>query len=105
MTYPHDEAAPARSHTPRTGNRTGFRLVHALTFLCIFAAVCVSAGLVVFTAWHHDLKNGLFALAFAVLSARATLSWFLWRESDQPDSLSASQQERERRKLEDETIG
>jgi hypothetical protein len=104
VNYPHDEAAPARSHTPRTGNRTGFKFVLALTFLCILAAVCVSAGLVVFTAWHHDLKNGLFALAFAVLSARATLSWFLWRESDQPVRSSASQQERERRKLADETI-
>ena len=105
MTYPHNEAALARSHSSRAGHHTGLRLVLALTFLCILAAVCVSAGLVVFTAWHHDLKNGLFALAFAVLSARATLSWFLWRESDQPDSLSASQQEREKRKLEDETIG
>ncbi|MBD0355925.1 MAG: hypothetical protein ICV57_01960 [Rubrobacter sp.] len=69
----------------------------ALTFLCILAAVCVSAGLVVYTAWHHDLKNGLFALAFAVLSARATLSWFLWRESDQPSS-ATYQQDREGRK-------
>jgi hypothetical protein len=103
VNYLHDEAAPLRSHTPRTGNRTGFRFVLALTFLCILAAVCVSAGLVVYTAWHHDLKNGLFALAFAILSARATLSWFLWRESDRPSAVSY-QQDRQSRKLADETI-
>lgn len=103
MNYLHDEAAPVRSHTPRTGNRIGFRFVLALTFLCILAAVCVSAGLVVYTAWHHDLKNGLFALAFAVLSARATLSWFLWRESDWPSAVNY-QQDRQSRKLADETI-
>jgi hypothetical protein len=74
---PRDEVAPA-SNAPRTG----LRIVLALTFLCILAAVCVSAGLVVYNAWHHDLKNGLFALAFAVLSARATLSWFLWRDDE-----------------------
>ncbi len=103
MNYPHDEATPVRSHTPRTGNRTGFRFVLALTFLCILAAVCVSAGLVVYTAWRHDLKNGLFALAFAVLSARATLSWFLWRESACPSAVSY-QQDCQSRKLADETI-
>ena len=89
MADPLGEVAPA-SNAPRGGNhprnRTGLsRFVLSLTFLCIFAAVCVSAGLVVYTAWHHDLKNGLFALAFAVLSARATLSWCLWR-SDEGES-------------------
>ena len=82
-----DEVAPARNAS-RIGNHTGLRIVLALTFLCILAAVCVSAGLVVYTAWHHDPKNGLFALAFAVLSARATLSWFLWRD-DEVDSANA----------------
>jgi len=51
-----------------------------MTFLFALAAVSVSTGLVVYTAWHHDLKNGLFALSFAVLSTRATLSWILWRD-------------------------
>ena len=58
----------------------------ALTFLLALAAVSVSTGLVVYTAWLHDLKNGLFALAFAVLSAKMALSWALWRDSDQRDS-------------------
>ena len=96
MADPLDELAP-ESNAPSAGSRTGLSFVLALTFLCILAAVCVSAGLVVYTAWHHDLKNGLFALAFAVLSARATLSWFLWRESDQPSS-ATYQQDREGRK-------
>jgi uncharacterized integral membrane protein len=55
----------------------------ALTFLFVLAAISVSAGLVVYTAWRHDLTNGLFALAFAVLSARAALSLILWHDSDQ----------------------
>ena len=54
-----------------------------LSFLFALTAVSVSAGLVVFTAWRQDLKDGLFALAFAVLSARAALSWVLWRDGDQ----------------------
>jgi hypothetical protein len=54
-----------------------------LAFLFALTAVSVSAGLVVFTAWRQDLEDGLFALAFAVLSARAALSWVLWRDGDQ----------------------
>jgi len=59
-----------------------------LAFLFALTAVSVSAGLLVYTAWRQDLKEGLFALAFAVLSARAALSWVLWRDSYQqkPDS-------------------
>ena len=68
----------------RTGSGTGRGIALALTLLFVLAAVSVSAGLVVYTAWRHDLVDGLFALAFAILSARAFLSWFLWRESDQP---------------------
>jgi hypothetical protein len=79
---PHDGIAPA-SNAPRTGYRAGLRFVLALTFLCTLAAVGVSVGLIVYTAWHHDLKNGLFSLAFATLSARATLSWFLWRNDEE----------------------
>ena len=72
-----------RDGVPRNAaRRTGRGVALALTLLFVLAAVSVSAGLVVYTAWHHDLKNGLFALAFAVLSARATLSWFLWRDDE-----------------------
>jgi hypothetical protein len=77
---PRDEK-PLRNaarHAGRPGS--GRKAVLALTFLFALAAVSVSTGLVVYTAWNYDLKNGLFALSFAVLSARATLSWVLWRD-------------------------
>ena len=34
-----------------------------MTFLLVIVAVSASAGLLVYTAWRHDLENGLFALA------------------------------------------
>ena len=49
------------------------------TLLFVLAAVSVSTGLVAYTAWKGDLANGLFALLFAVLSAKAALSWMLWQ--------------------------
>ena len=49
------------------------------TLLVVLAAVSVSTGLVAYTAWRGDLANGLFAILFAVLSAKAALSWMLWR--------------------------
>src|SRR5918998_1279514 len=66
----------------------------ALTLLLVLAAVFVSAGLVVYTAWHHDLKNGLFALAFAVLSARAVLAGILWYITTKPSTPASNQQAR-----------
>ena len=72
------EESPEHLTQPRA-----HRAVLAVTFLFVLAAVSVSAGLVVYTAWLHNLKNGLFALAFAVLSARAALSWLLWQVGDQ----------------------
>jgi hypothetical protein len=59
-----------------------------LAFLFAVTAVSVSAVLVVYTARRQHLKDGLFALAFAVLSARAVFSWAIWHDSDQqkPDS-------------------
>ena len=62
-----------RSATWGTGGRG---VVLVLTFLFVLAAVSGSTGFVVYTASHHDFANGLFALAFAVLSARAALSGF-----------------------------
>jgi hypothetical protein len=84
-------------HTERTGERG---VVLVLTFLFMLVAVSVSTGLVVYTALRQDLANGLFALAFAVLSARAALSWFLW--SNQPVGTTTGQQNRERLKSADE---
>lgn len=79
---------------------TGRAVVLSLTFVFVLAAVVISAGLVAYAAWNHDLKNGLFAIAFAVLSARAVLSWVAW--SSQPPAASF-QQDREGRKPADET--
>ena len=79
----------------------GQKTTLALTFLFVLVAVAVSAGLVVYTAWRHDLEDGLFALAFSVLNTRAVLSWFLWRGSYQP-SATSYQQDLGGRKLADE---
>ena len=78
----------------------GRGIVLVLTFLFMLAAVVASVGFVVYTALRHDFADGLFALAFAVLSARAALSWFWW--SSQPISSSADQQHRAGPKIADE---
>ncbi|CAN5310893.1 hypothetical protein BH24ACT19_BH24ACT19_13320 [soil metagenome] len=77
-------------------------LVLVATFLFVLVAAAISTGLVVYTAWRHDLEGGLFALALAVLSARAVLSWRLWHSSLQPSAFS-HQRDREPRKPADET--
>jgi len=78
----------------------GRGIVLVLTFLFVLAAVSGSTGFVVYTALHHDFADGLFALAFAILSARAALSWFWWKS--QPIASLADQQHRERLKPADE---
>ena len=77
----------AARHTEGPGGRS---VVLVLTFLFVLAAVSVSTGLVVYTAWRHNLTDGLFALAFAVLSARAALSWCLWHHGSQPQLSAVS---------------
>jgi hypothetical protein len=62
--------------------------VLAVTLLFVLAAISVSTGLVVYTAWLHDLENGFFALLFATLSVRAALSWCLCTIAGQPLSRS-----------------
>ena len=98
MADPRNAARQAARHAEAGAGR-GVAL--ALTLLFVLAALSVSAGLVVYTAWRHDLVDGLFALAFAVLSARAALSWCVWRESYQ-QPVSGYQQDREGRKPADE---
>ena len=64
--------------------RRAFRtLVLGVTLLFVVAALAVSSALVVFTAWTHDLRNGLFALLFAILSAQIALNWLLWRDDEE----------------------
>ena len=64
--------------------RRAFRtLVLGVTLLFVIAALAVSSALVVYTAWTHDLRNGLFSLLFAILSAQIALNWLLWREDEE----------------------
>jgi hypothetical protein len=64
--------------------RRAFRaLVLGITLLFVVAALAVSSALVVYTAWIHDLRNGLFALLFAILSAQIALNWLLWKDDEE----------------------
>ena len=64
--------------------RRAFRaLVLGVTLIFVIAALAVSSALVVYTAWIHDLRNGLFALLFAILSAQIALNWLLWRDDEE----------------------
>ena len=81
---------------PRVGNpqggivRRAFRtLILGITLLFVLAALAVSSALVVYTAWIHDLRNGLFALLFAILSAQIALNWLIWKDDeDEPEEAS-----------------
>ena len=68
--------------TRQTGQGSGYKTVLVLTLLFTLVSVFVSVGLVVYTAWNHDIKNGLFALAFSVLSTKMAFSWLLWQEDE-----------------------
>jgi len=68
-----------RTHAESPAGRASHGIVLTFTLLFVLAAVSVSTGLVAYTAWRGDLSNGLFAILFAVLSAKAALSWMLWR--------------------------
>jgi hypothetical protein len=83
---------------------TAHRAVLAVTLLFVLAAISVSTGLVVYTAWLHDLENGFFALLFATLSVRAALSWCLWHHSWSATQRVNYQQDREGRKPADEAM-
>ena len=63
--------------------RTFKALVLGVTLLFVVAALGVSSALVVYTAWLHDLRNGLFALLFAILSAQIALNWLLWKDDEE----------------------
>ena len=56
--------------------------VLGITLLFVLAALTISSALVVYTAWIHDLRNGLFALLFAIFSAQIALNWLLWRDDE-----------------------
>lgn len=57
--------------------------VLGITLLFILTALLISSALVVYTAWLHHLKEGIFALIFAVLSAQIALNWILWKDDEE----------------------
>jgi hypothetical protein len=76
-----------RSPTRQVEQSSGRKAILAVTFFFVLVSVSISAGLVVYTAWNHDLRDGLFALAFAVLSAKMAFSWVLWRDDEKEHEL------------------
>ena len=80
--------SPSTHETPRRIRADGAAryalrvLVLGITLLFVLAALAISSALVVYTAWIHDLRNGLFALLFAILSAQIALNWLLWRDDE-----------------------
>lgn len=68
-----------RPHLSRDSSRRLSRIATLYTtLLFVLLAVIISTGLVVYTAWIHDLRDGLFALVFAILSAQTAMGWFIW---------------------------
>jgi hypothetical protein len=80
---PSTEEPQGRIHPDGAVRRTVRVLVLGITLLFVLAALAISSALVVYTAWIHDLRNGLFALLFAILSAQIALNWLLWRDEDE----------------------
>lgn len=83
-------AEPERGEAESEGQPVPRPATLVMTLLFVLAAISVSAGLVVYTAWFHDLENGPFAVLFAVLSAKAALSWLAWNEQDDTPHASAT---------------
>ncbi len=54
-----------------------------VTFLFVVAALAISCALVIYTAYRHELQNGIFALLLAVLSAQIAINWFLWKDDEE----------------------
>ena len=80
---PSAEEEPRRETRPDGPVRRVLRaVVLGTTLLFVVAALVVSSALVVYTAWLHDLRNGLFALLFAILSAQIALNWLLWKDDE-----------------------
>ncbi len=75
---PQDE--PRREGAFRRVLRVG---ILGVTLLFVVAALAISCALVVYTAYRHDLQNGVFALLLAVLSAQIAINWVLWKDEEE----------------------
>jgi hypothetical protein len=83
MKMPPSAEEPRREPSPDGTVRRALRaIVLGTTLLFVIAALSISSALVVYTAWLHDLRNGLFALLFAILSAQIALNWLLWKDDE-----------------------
>jgi len=80
---PRDE--PRRDEPRRDGPvRRALRVaVLSVTLLFVVAALAISSSLVIYTAYRHELQNGIFALLLAVLSAQIAINWFLWKDEEE----------------------
>ncbi len=79
---PRDEAR--RDGPVRRALRRALRVaILGVTFLFVIAALAISCALVVYTAYRHELQNGVFALLLAVLSAQIAINWFLWKNEEE----------------------
>ena len=78
-------ADPPRDEARQDGPlRRALRLlVFGVTLLFVIAALAISSALVVYTAYRHDLQNGVFALLLAVLSSQIAVNWFVWRDEEE----------------------
>ncbi|QIN79239.1 hypothetical protein GBA65_12740 [Rubrobacter marinus] len=88
-------AEPVRGEPETEAPRASRPASLVLTLLFVLAAITVSAGLVVYTAWLHDIENGPFAVLFAVLSAKAALSWLSWNEQDEDHRTASTGQQKQ----------
>ncbi len=81
-----------RPATPRNDSESGgaaevpgaalHKLVIGPTLLFVLLSLAASSALVVYTAWAHDLENGAFALAFAVMSGHIAMNWLRWKDEE-----------------------
>ena len=78
-------ADPPRDEPHREGPlRRALRVaILGVTLVFVVAALVISCALVVYTAYRHDLQNGVFALLLAVLSAQIAINWFLWKDDEE----------------------
>ena len=73
------QGEPRREGAFRRVLRVG---ILGVTLLFVVAALAISCALVVYTAYRHDLQNGVFALLLAVLSAQIAINWVLWKDEE-----------------------
>ncbi len=76
--HPHQE-----DHTEDLMHRAAQAVATGVTFVFLCAALLVSSTLLIYNAYSHNLKGGLFALIFSTLSAQITLGWLLWKANNQ----------------------